>query len=86
MCAGRRLVRAHNTSSDGRRIGHPEERPLVCLQYAKLGLIDRRPVIIEDAARVTRIRIPGPVRVIETICLQVRDQRALPDAFDVASD
>ena len=50
----------------GRRIGRPataaDRRDQVRLQDGLLGLVDRRPVVVEDAAGVAGVGVPRPVR------------------------
>src|SRR5215469_1665905 len=70
----------NNRCIESRLIQHG---PLIGAQYVHLALVDRRPVIVEEATRIPRVSIPGPVGITDALCMQERHQGALPHALQV---
>ena len=67
--------------------------PLLCGSYqltascpeepAHVVLVDRRPVVLQDAAGISRVCIPGPVDVADAVHVQKGHQGALPHPLGV---
>src|SRR5499427_10706139 len=63
-----------------------QQRPLVGLDDPQLCLVHGLPVVLQDAAGIAGVGVPGPVPVADPVCLQVGDECPLPRAFDVPPD
>ena len=44
--------------------------PLIGAQHVDLALVNRRPVVVEDAAGISRIWIPRPVGIADAMGVQ----------------
>src|SRR5256885_7987682 len=58
-----------------------QTRPLVAGQYIELCPVDRQPVVLENPASVSRVGVPGPIRIAESAGFQKLDEASLPRPF-----
>src|SRR5260221_9876376 len=61
----------------------PQYGPLIGAQYVHLALVDRLPVVLQDATGISLVWIPRPVGIANVIRFQEIHQGALPNALGI---
>src|SRR5215472_679292 len=58
-----------------------KQRPLVSVEDIHPSLVDRGPIILQNASCISRVGIPAPVGVADAVVAEVAHKRRLPGSL-----
>ena len=68
----------HQAWANASDMSWSKQRPLVAAEDVELGLVDSRPVTLENTPCISRVGVPAPIGVADAMLAEVAHERRLP--------